>query len=188
MFDLLRRSMMARILTVGVVAAVTSGSQVSCSSGDGSRLDVGDIHSGSGPTYTTTLTLRNSAGAETYSFQRGELITFELTLRNRTRETVHLDFASGQQWNFFVFNSGWDTPRWRWSDDQVFTQAATRITLAPGESRVFSITWNQISTHTGEALPPGAYEALGVIWHPTVAANPLASHELGSTFRAFTVF
>lgn len=186
MFDFIRRSMMARLVALAAVALVTGGAQFSCSSGDPDLLPPRDIDSGDGPTFTTSLRLKDSAGVEQMSFRRGELITFELTVRNRTAEPVTVDLASTQVNDFFVFRNGADTPMWRRDHDRSFATVITPLTFAANESKVFSVTWNQ-ETPEGTFLPRGSYEARGAVMAVGVLPTWLASHELASTLEAFSV-
>jgi hypothetical protein len=180
MVDYIRRSMMARLLVIGAVAMVTGGAQYSCSSGDPSLLPPRDIDSGDGPTFTTTLTLEDSAGVEKSSFAQGELIVLKLTVRNRTSQPVELDFATGQQYDFFAFRSGANSTSWRWSATALFTQATSQLSFAAGESKLFTVTW-------APDLPRGAYEARGALVFDGLSTNPLAPHELGSTLKVFNI-
>jgi len=184
MFDFTRGSMIARLAMLGAVCVISSGAQVSCGSGTSAQLPGGG--SGNGPTFTTTLALRDAAGAETDNFSRNELIRFELTVRNRTNQTVHLTLNSGLQSDFVVFDNGGNLPRWQWSEGKVFITGTTEITFAPLETRLFTVDWNQ-QLRNGDALAAGSYEARGVLPFEAFASNPLAPHELGSTLRAFRV-
>lgn len=185
MFTFTRGPMIARLAMMGAVWLVASGSQVSCSSGDNSKIPARDLPSGDGPTFTTTLVMRNSAGVETYEFSRGEIIRFELTVRNRSRQTVELE--SGHfPYDFVAFDNGGNTPRWMWSDGKVSTMEGVVYVYPPGESKVYTVDWNQ-ETASGSTLPAGRYEARGVIVFDGFRTNPLAPHELGSTLRAYTV-
>ena len=130
--------------------------------------------------------LRNTAGTEIYRFSRGEIIRFELTVRNRTSQTVNLQFSTGQQTDFVVFDNGGTSARWQWSEGRAFTQATTEIQFTPNETKSFTVDWNQ-ETRSGDTLSSGAYEARGVLPFEAFRTNPLATHELGSTLRSFTV-
>lgn len=181
MLDFIRRSMMARLAAVAAVALFTSGAQTRCSSGDNGFIgEINDPGSGNGPTFTTTLVLKDSAGNPKTLFPAGDVVTLELSVRNRTSQPVELDFTSGQQYDFFVFRSGSNTPLWRWSSAALFTQAASQLTFAPGETKVFTVTWAQ-------DVSRGAYEARGAVLFDELRTNPQAPHELGSTLVAFTV-
>lgn len=178
--------MMARLTALAAVAVVTGGAQYSCSSGDLDLLPPRDIDSGDGPTFTTTLRLKDSAGVEQTSFRRGELITFELTVRNRTAEPVTVDLASTQQTDFLVFRNGANTPLWNEAHDRFFATVITPLTFAANETRVFSVTWNQ-EIPDGTFLPRGSYEARGAVMGVGVLPTFLATHELASTLEAFSV-
>jgi hypothetical protein len=179
MFDFIRRSMMARLAALGAVAILTSGAQSSCSVGDPSQIPQPIDQSGNGPTFTTTLVLKDAAGTARNTFQAGELITFELSVRNRTAQPVELDFRSGQQYDFFAFKSGTTDLVWLWSASALFTQAESTLTFAAGETRVFSVTWAQGTR--------GTYEARGAVLFDGLDTNRQAPHELGSTLVPFTV-
>jgi hypothetical protein len=181
MRDFIRRSMMARLTAVAVVALFTSGAQTRCTSGDNGLIgEIGDPGSGNGPTFTTTLVLKDSAGTPKAIFPAGAVITLELSVRNRTSQPVELDFTSGQQYDFFVFRSGSNSALWQWSSTALFTQAASQLTFAAGETKVFTVTWAQ-------DVARGAYEARGAVLFDALRTNPQAPHELGSTLVAFTV-
>ena len=51
---------------------------------------------------------------------------------------------------------------WRHSAGRMFAQVITDLTLAPGESRSFTATWNQTDAK-GKPVPPGRYEAVGLV-------------------------
>ena len=182
----MRGGMIARLaLLVGIVLS-TAGAQYSCSS-DGTGLLTGrNIDSGDGPTFSTTLTLRDSAGAEAYRFARMELITMEISVRNRSVSdvTVHMPSTAGS--DFIVFTEGGDTPRWWSNEDRVFPAVVTNIVFQPNESKTFELTWNQ-QTRDGSFLRAGRYEARGVLRNVGFPSGWLEPHELGSNLRVFTV-
>lgn len=178
MFDYLRRSTVVRLVAIGAVALFTSGAQTRCSSGDLDEFP-GDDENADVPTFTTTLVLRDSAGVARNSFEAGELITFELSVRNRTDQPVELDFPSGHQYDFFAFKAGTSDVVWLWSSTALFTQAASTLTFAGGETKVFSVNWSQ-----GER---GSYEGRGAVLFDALWTNRQAPHELGSTLVPFTI-
>ena len=193
MFASLRRSMMARILAVGAVALVTSGSQVSCNSGEGS-VRIGDPPPQSpqevGTTdFATLLVLRDSAGNEKYAFQPGELITFEISVRNRTTQPATVSFT-GYTGTVDVFNNGSNDSLWNPHDDMVFAQVVQTATFAPGETQVIRHTWNQL-LGTGSYLPFGIYEARGRFHARVTLGGPdgpvVDERDLRSTLRQFTI-
>lgn len=181
MREFMRRSMMARLVAVAAVALLTGGAQSRCSSGDSGLIgEIQDPGTGSGPTFTTSLILRDAAGQAATSFREGETITLELTVRNRTSHVVELDFASGQQYDFFALRSGTSSVVWLWSSTALFTQAESQLTFAAGESKVFRVTW-------APTVGRGSYEARGALLFDELWTDRLAPHELGSTLVAFTI-
>ena len=178
--------MIARLALLLGICLATAGAQSRCSSDGSLVITSGDLPVGNSVTFTTTLVLRDSAGVETDRFSRGELIRFDLTVRNRSNRTVDLHIQSGAQTDFVVFDNGADTPRWQWTDGMIFVRGTNEIRFAPQETKTFSVQWNQ-EMRSGETLPLGSYEARGVIPFNAFASNPLALNELGSTLRPFTV-
>jgi hypothetical protein len=184
--------MIARLLLLGAVSLVTMGAQSSCSASYGDRM--GDINnppgdgngSGDGPTFTTTLVLKDSSGAIRGQFQRGDLMTFELIVRNRTDQSVRIQFADGAQQDFTVFDDGTHVLRWRWMTGKVFTQATTDLVFAAHETRTFSATWDQVMDQ-GALLDAGRFEARGVVLFSGYSNDLQAPNELGSTLVPFTI-
>ena len=146
-----------------------------------------DLHSGDGPTFSTTLVLRDSAGLEASRFARMELIHMELTVRNRTENPVTLQMPSmGPSATYIAFNEGANTPRWRSTDGFVFPAVVTQIYFQPHETKVMAYDWNQ-GLADGTFLPKGNYEARGIVQIIGFPQDPLAPHELGSNLAVFTV-
>jgi hypothetical protein len=188
MFTTSRRSMIARLALLGAASLVTMGAQSSCSSTNGEgRFDIQDPPENvDGPTFTTTLVLKDSAGTVRSSFQRGELLTMELSVRNRTSEVQRVTFSDGAQSDFIVFNDGTHQLRWRWTEGKVFTQATTEVMFEPQETRKISVTWDQVLA-SGAMVEAGAYEARGMMMIPAPGADLQAPHERASTLVPFTI-
>jgi hypothetical protein len=181
MRDFIRHSRMARLVAVAAVALLTGGAQSRCSTGDSGLIgEIGDPGTGNGPTFTATLVLKDAAGNVTTSFREGEVITLQLTVRNRSRQPVELDFASGQQYDFFTLRSGTSSLVWLWSSTALFTQGESHLNFAAGESKVFSVNW-------APDVERGSYEARGALIFDELWTNRLAPHELGSTLVSFTI-
>jgi hypothetical protein len=186
MFAFIRRPMMSRLAAVIGIALFTGGAQYSCSNGIGTIGHGRDIDSGNGPTFTTNLVLRDSAGARTTAFTRGETITFELTVRNRTTDTVRLEDGHPPDSDFVVFDDGTDDVRWQRNEGRAFPAVVAPIVFAPGETRTFTVEWDQVLID-GRMLGVGDYEARGVIPFAAFATDPLAPSDLGSNLVAFSV-
>jgi hypothetical protein len=170
MFGKSRASMIARLALLGA-AALTMGAQSSCSSGDeGAQLIVeepgGDTGTGTGtstgPTFQTTLSLKNSSGMVTSQFRSGELITFELTVLNRTNAPITVPFpAMGGYADFQVFDHGTDSARFDWLANKLFPAVVTELTFEAHGSHTFTGTWDWVDTG-GTMVPAGQYDALGL--------------------------
>ncbi len=63
--------------------------------------------------------------------------SFTLTVTNASSQSQTLDFSSGRQSDFEILDSNGRVVA-AWSDDKFFTQALTRMTFAPGESKRFT--------------------------------------------------
>lgn len=183
-----RGPMMARLAILFGICLFTAGAQWSCSSDGSARIGDGndDLDSGNGPRFSTRLVLRNAAGSETYTFDRGDLITFEITIRNRTAETVRLQGCCPPQSDFFVFDEGDEDVRWQWSEGRAFPAVVEDLVFAANETKTMQVTWNQI-TRSGASLGAGQYDARGVVTRDLFLADPFATSELGSNLRSFTV-
>ena len=97
------RPMMSRLVLLFGICLFTAGAQMSCSSDGTGVIRDDDLDSGHGTRFTTRLVLRDAAGTETYSFDRGELVTLELTIRNHTSAPVTLEDCCPPDSDFFVF-------------------------------------------------------------------------------------
>jgi hypothetical protein len=177
--------MMARVAVLVGIVFTTAGAQYSCNSDGTGRISDGNFDTGHGPTFVTTLVLRDSANGATDQFSRSDLIRFELTVRNQTTREVKLDIGQPQR-DFLVFDNGADTPRWRYTTGLTVTAEGIVLTFAPYETKVFTLTWNQ-QLLDGTFLPAGRYEARGLVTKIGFSADPLAADELFSDFTSFRV-
>ena len=181
-----RHPMMARLVVLFGICLFTAGAQFSCSSDGTGSISDDDLDSGDGPRFSTRLVLRDSSGAETYTFARGELITFELTVRNRTNQTVTIPNCCPPNSEFLVFEEDTRSLLWRWTESQPFPLVIGDLVFSPQQSRTLRGDWNQV-TRTGDMIPAGAYEARGAIPSAALRGDPLTSDELASNLRSFTV-
>jgi len=163
-----------RLAAVAVVWTFTAGA-TSCSSDN-----VG------GPTFVTDLVIRNAAGTVDNQFARGEPVTFELSVRNRTRQQAVVQLGTAQTFDFVVLEDGTRNVRWRWGQDKAFPAIVTEIEFAARETKIFQVTWNQ-QDNDGQQVPPGEYEARGALMFSQFASDPLFSSQLGSPLRQFTI-
>ncbi|MBC8025860.1 MAG: hypothetical protein H7Y89_07710 [Steroidobacteraceae bacterium] len=177
---------MARLAMLSGICLFTAGAQFSCSSDGTVNIGDDDLDSGDGPRFVTRLVLRNSSGTETYSFQRGDLITLEVTIRNRTGETIRLQGCCPPESDFFVFDDGNEDVRWQWSEGRAFPAVVADLVFTPNEAKTMQVTWNQV-TRSGEMLSTGQYDARGIVTRAPFLTDPLAASELGSNLRTFTI-
>jgi flagellar hook assembly protein FlgD len=103
----------------------------------------------------------------------GQEVPFEMRLRNRGDRPVTLTFPTGQDFDIVVRNAAGMTV-WRWSEGRAFTQALRDVTLAPGEERRFSATWDQ-QTSDGRQVDPGTYQATATL----TVSEPVQSNTVG---------
>ncbi len=71
---------------------------------------------------------------------QGDSLHFLLQVTNAAQEAVPLTFRTGQSADFIVAHEGREL--WRWSSDQMFTQAIRNERLTPGETRSFEASWS----------------------------------------------
>ena len=185
-----RVSMIARLALLGAAGVVTMGAQSSCSYGDdGGRLEVRDPGGGTGtntgPTFQTTLSLKNSSGVTTDHFRNGELITFELTVLNRTNAPITVQFPGGN-YDFQVFDRGTDNQRFDWLANKLFAAVVTDFTFEAHGSHTFTGTWDWVDTG-GTTVPAGSYEAVGTWSTVPDPLVPLTDRDTRSPRVAFRV-
>jgi hypothetical protein len=148
----------ARLLLLGAMSLVTLGAEFRCSNVDGADTGKGTRF---GPTFAVTLALKDSSGTVTNRFARGELITFELTVLNRTSAPIRLQLPTlGGNQDFQVFRPGASEAEWDWLADKQFAAVVTELTFEAGGTQVLTGTWDQVKLDGG-MLAPGTYEAFG---------------------------
>lgn len=113
------------------------------------------------PDFETRVALKNAAGDEARAYGGGETITLVVTLRNRADGPRTLTLPTSQTHDCLVYD-GNHKEVWRYSAGRIFAQVITELTLAPGESRTFTVTWKQIDAQ-GRPVPPGDYETVGLV-------------------------
>ena len=74
----------------------------------------------------------------------GETVVITLTLTNDTNTVQTYEFGTSQRYDVIIRRGGREI--WRWSDGRVFAQMLGSETLQPGESRVYTVDWNQTNT------------------------------------------
>jgi len=185
-----RGSMMARLALLVGISLVTMGNVAFCSFNSGPAGGTGVPGGPNGPggndNFRSTLVLRNVSGVETSSFVFGEAIRFDLAVENRTARQLRLSFPDAQTTDYLVVNQGTTQIRWTWSEGQSFAQVPTELVFEPYSTKSFSMTWNG-NLSDGTNLPPGDYQARGLMVFDGYETNPLAPSELAAPLVSFTV-
>lgn len=86
--------------------------------------------------------------------QTDQSVTFDLQVTNVSEAPVDLVFPTGQSAEFVVERAD-GSAVWRWSADQMFTQAIRTVTLAPDESWGTRGQWAPPGTLEGEYIARG---------------------------------
>jgi len=131
------------------------------------------------------------------AYSRSGTVTFKFAVTNPTNSAIHFDFDTAQQFDITVTDPH-GVESWRWSQDRVFAQMLTAIDLKPGQSKVYTATWNTVDAR---ALPAGTYTATakltpvirqavrgGILVDPNVDPNNMGRpNKAGSAGAAFEV-
>jgi hypothetical protein len=86
-------------------------------------------------------------------YTSGERIGLVLQLTNTDDAPLEVTFPSGQSFDFLV--QAGPEELWRWSGDQLFTQAVRRETWGAGESRRFEAEWEPPASARGMVTVTG---------------------------------
>lgn len=105
------------------------------------------------------LTSDLSFDGDRFQFAPGEAISMSLSLTNCSQDPKSLFYPDSQRYEFIVEDED-DNELWRWSQDQIFTQALGEETIEPGETVTYTEAWDQ-RDQDGESLPPGLYQIFG---------------------------
>jgi hypothetical protein len=87
----------------------------------------------------------------------GDSVHFALQITNTSSEPVELHYRDGQSYDFLVLRG--DMEVWRWSSDQMFTQALRHELLQPGETLDFEESWRIPTGLRGELIAVGRLTA-----------------------------
>ncbi|MBI4280391.1 MAG: hypothetical protein HY660_18210 [Armatimonadetes bacterium] len=94
------------------------------------------------------------------AFAPGERVELTLTVRNRGEAPVAFVFPTAQRYDLSISRDG-GAEVWRWSEDKVFAQVVTHLTLKQGEATRFVIAWDQ-RDRGGGRVAPGRYQAQAI--------------------------
>lgn len=87
----------------------------------------------------------------------GQAVRFSLRLLNNSGRKEELTYATGQRYDFWATSGS--RVAWRWSDDEVFTQAITKESISPQTALIFSESWTPV--RAGEYIGHGRVGAKG---------------------------
>lgn len=119
------------------------------------------------------VAIRDQSGASRSAFGSAEAVTFELSVRNIGDHPEIIELASAKTHDFVLTSSN-GAEVWRASHGRFFAQMLTELTLAPGETRHFTSTWNQ-QCADGTAATAGEYRVEGFLSAapPRAAGSPV---------------
>ena len=103
--------------------------------------------------YFNNLKVYTYTNKENYEF--GEQVVITLIVKNTSMQTLRVPLSSSQVYDVFLTYKGYEI--WRWSKNMMFTTAITNFELAPGESKVFTVTLPRELI-----LTPSQYQIYGV--------------------------
>jgi Intracellular proteinase inhibitor len=105
------------------------------------------------------------------NYGRGETVDVTLVLQNEGTTTREYHFRTAQRFDLFVERDG--RKIWQWSDDLLFAQVLSTLTIRPGDSRQFKAEWKQVDA-SGQPVPVGRY----TIYAWIVGAKETAQREI----------
>lgn len=111
--------------------------------------------------WTVDLTLADATGNPATEFAPGEEVFFELHYYNPSNDVVSLRFLSTCQADGRVLDDANDEV-WHYLADTPCGLSLTHITLAPGESAMRRVPWDQ-TRPSGAPVAPGEYVAQGLV-------------------------
>jgi len=91
-----------------------------------------------------------------FGYKPAEPVTINITLKNPSSTAVKWTFPSSQIYEITISGQG-GRKVWTWSEGRMFLTVITELTLAPGEERHWSETWDQ-KTADGAQVPDGYYK------------------------------
>ncbi|MFA4886346.1 MAG: BsuPI-related putative proteinase inhibitor [Desulfotomaculaceae bacterium] len=77
------------------------------------------------------------------SYAVGENVTITLVKTNQSNRSITLRYNTAQRFDFVARRASTQEEIWRWSCGRFFAQRVADITLRPGQSQVFRVTWDQ---------------------------------------------
>ncbi len=121
-----------------------------------------------GPVTSATRTYNNlqfTLSADKAVYASRDKPTFTLTVKNVGTQSVTFDYSDGQTYRFNVSQNAQLVSTYPQGAGQVFTS----IQFVPGETKVFTGSWNQMFDATGQHAPAGQYTVTAYL--PVLGSN-----------------
>jgi hypothetical protein len=152
--------------SLGLAALVLFAPSLSCAESGSTPQTSGALE--------VRVSIQHSDGREARGIRQAEPVRLSVTVRNRSDEPRSLTLPTSQTYDFAVVGEA-GREVWRWSAGRMFAQMLTEVALAPGESKTFSETWDQLCSD-GRPAAAGAYRLVGSV---PALAGPVVSTEVG---------
>lgn len=88
------------------------------------------------------------------AYPLGAKVTLDYGIKNRTNSPITYNFSSGKKYDIWIMLG--NTEVYRMSRGRMYTQALTSLAIAPGETKTFSVQWDQ-KDQNGKQVGPGTY-------------------------------
>jgi hypothetical protein len=125
-----------------------------------------------GTSASTKTGAKLTATTDKKVYKVGEDVKVDFTLQNNPLNATTFNFRSGQNYDVFIKNSAGE-PVWNWSANVRFIMVSRPITVAAGEKRDYSVTWNGVAL-PDHKITPGKYTVEAVFSSdPEVKAAPI---------------
>jgi hypothetical protein len=105
-------------------------------------------------------------------FPTGSIATFTITLTNKNKYPVNIEYSNGRQFDMVILHGA--SQIFRWSNGFTWKKARHSIPLGPGESRSEKLSWVAVNKFGG-TLPQGVYKCVGLA---TCLPKTLVSNEV----------
>lgn len=116
------------------------------------------------------------------TYRPGDTIKITLTVKNRQKSDVTLQFSSGQRYDLEIRRGKTKEGEkvWQWSEGRGFTMALGSLTLKPNETKTYTTTYSreEVEKMTGKAHPaltPGTYTLFGTLTTMGRAPRPFGT-------------
>ena len=92
-------------------------------------------------------------------FPAGSIATFTISLTNKNKYPVHVEYSSGRQFDMVIYCGA--SQIFRWSNGYTWRKSPHSIPLEPGETRSQKLSWVTVNKF-GYPLSQGIYKCVGL--------------------------